>query len=136
MQIRRSYYQWNEDHLNLPVKLGQPKAKLLEEGFIKGFIEDGEEKYQGATGNPWRVHFVEDRVSRIWFNRQCNFILQQQDVMGGFYKKTEELVATYFKSLNKRISSIDEMKAYRDSPILYLIYRDRILNLVGIIKTH
>jgi len=134
-KIDRTYFKWNEKLTHLNIKLGDSKESLMSKGLIKEIINEGEIDFEGVDGTPWRVNFDGDKVSKIWFNRDSSFKIDETEISGENYEKIKPILESKFQSLNSEIMNVEEMKSFTDSDVLYVICRDFFITLIGIIKT-
>jgi hypothetical protein len=134
-KIDRTYFKWDEELIPLDIKLGDSKESLMGRGLIEEIENEGEIDYTGVNGTPWRVNFDKDKVSRIWFNRDSSFRINETELSGENYEKIKPILESNFQSLNLEIKNVEEMKSYSDSNVLYIICRDFFITMIGIIKT-
>ena len=134
-KIDRVFYEWDNQFFNLKYKLGADVSILLKDKNLRKVIneETGEVEFEGVNGIPQRIVLKDDKIVAIWLsgrskipNNNMLFELQFDNLLFELDKR--------LKPLNEKIRNIEDLKAYKESDVLYLVFRDFFVTLIGILK--
>ena len=134
-KIDKIFYEWDNQFFDLECELGADISILRKNENLKEIIneENGEIEFEGLNGIPNRILLKNNKIVSIWLsgrsklpNNDSLFELPMEDLLPELDKK--------LRSLNKQIRNIEDLKNYKESDVLYLIFRGGFISLIGILK--
>jgi len=134
-KIDKIFYEWDNQFFDLEYKLGADISILRKNENLKEIIneENGEIEFEGLNGIPNRILLKNNKIVSIWLsgrsklpNNDSLFELPMKDLLPELDKK--------LKSLNKQILNVESLKDYKESDVLYLIFRGGFISLIGNLK--
>lgn len=137
MQIKSYYYEWKSDIFESKVKLGDSKEILLQSNLIEEIvdIQIQEVIYRGIDKNPYQVKFKDSKVVQIWYRSNFNtFEIDDIDLFDKFIPEALPILDKYFKNISNDIRSLEDMKSYNKSDILWIHSGDAIIRFIIILR--
>ncbi|MCM4166044.1 MULTISPECIES: hypothetical protein [unclassified Arenibacter] len=134
-KIDKIFYEWDNHFFDLDFKLGDDISVLLKNKKLRKVDneETGEIEFEGVNGIPNRIVLKENKIVAIWLSGRVNlpnnnslFELPMENLLPQLNKR--------LKSLNEKISRVEDLKDYNESDVLYFVFRDFFVTLVGILK--
>ena len=134
-KINKIFYEWDNQFFDLDYKLGDDISVLLKNKDLRKVAneETGEIEFEGVNGIPNRIVLKENKIVAIWLSGRVNlpnhnslFELPLENLLPQLDKK--------LKPLDEKIPSVEDLKDYNESDVLYFVFRDFFVTLIGILK--
>ena len=134
-KIDKIFYEWDNEFFDLEYELGADISILRKNKNLREVInkETREIEFEGFNGIPNKILMKDNKIVSIWLsgrlelpNNDYLFELPMEDLLPKLDKK--------LKSLKSKILDIKDLKDYNESDVLYLIFRDGFIALIGILK--
>ncbi|MEM7105295.1 MAG: hypothetical protein AAF502_19305 [Bacteroidota bacterium] len=136
MLIQKRFYKWDDQFSDLPIKLGQEKAILIEKGIIAQVIKEGEEEEEWMIKDHEgsRVKITEKLVTGIAFYRPSKIAIHGVEVIGKFHSEINDHLDRRFESIEELNNDSQSQSSYTLSDLMVILYGDAIASFVMIIK--
>ncbi len=134
-KIDKVFYEWDNQFFDLDYKLGDDISVLLKNEDLRKVAneETREIEFEGVNGIPNRIVLKENKIVAIWLSGRVNFPSHNSLFKLPFENLLPQLDKN-LKSLDEKIPSVEYLKDYNESDVLYFIFRDFFVTLIGILK--